>query len=536
MTKWRTRQKARDVMNSGPPAGGWDVSGKGTLHLTPPLLEACGISKSFPGVRALHRVDLEVRAGEVHALLGENGAGKSTLMHILAGLSQPDEGVLRMNGREVRFADARAAQKAGVAMVFQERSLAGPLSVAENVFFGRQPAGCCGVIHGGEMRERTRRILNELGVALDPGTPVERLSPAEQQMVEIAKALSLDARLLVLDEPTSALSQTETAALLRVVAQLKQRGAGIVYISHRMAEVFEIADRLTVLRDGQYQGTFLRTQITEDEAIRRMVGRELEVPQRVKAPMQAAESAALEVEGLGDDSLLQHINFAARAGEITALAGLAGSGRTELAMSIFGARRFTRGEIRLSGRPAAIGSPCDAIRLGIGYLPEDRKEAGLFLEMSVAANLASAGLDRFGAWWLDDGAMESQVAATGRMRLTANLRGRPVGELSGGNQQKVMLARWLLVRPPVLIVDEPTRGIDIGAKREVHQILHDLAREGTAIVFISSELPEVLAMADRILVMREGQLAAELSPAEATEEQVLRLAALPHSRMTRPHD
>jgi len=514
------------------------------------LLEARGISKSFPGVRALNGVQLEVRAGEVHALLGENGAGKSTLMHILAGVYRPDAGTLRFHGEEVRFADARAAQKAGVAMVFQERSLATPLSVAENVFFGRQPSRRCGVIDRREMHRQTRRILEDLGVDLEPTVLVEHLAPAEQQMVEIAKALSLDARLLVLDEPTSALTETETAALFRAMERLKQRGVGMVYISHRMAEVFQICDRITVLRDGEYQGTFPRAGITEDELIRRMVGRELETRSsrgaeahsNAECGMRNAESSSslrtsaataptLEVRGLHDGVLLQDVSFAARAGEITAFAGLAGSGRTELAMSIFGARSRTAGEVRVAGRPVAIRCPLDAIRAGIGYLPEDRKEAGLFLEMSVAANFAAARLDPFGCWWLDDRAMERQVAVmAARLRLTANTGGRRVQELSGGNQQKVMLARWLLVHPPVLIVDEPTRGIDIGAKREVHQLLRELAREGTAVVFISSELPEVLGVADRILVMREGRIAGELLPTAATEEAILRLAALPHQR------
>ncbi len=501
-----------------------------------PLLEARGIAKSFPGVRALNGVQLEVRAGEVHALLGENGAGKSTLMHILAGVYHPDAGTLRFNGEEVRFADARAAQRAGVAMVFQERSLAAPLSVAENVFFGRQPANRWGIIDRREMQGQTRRILDDLGVALEPTALVEHLSPAEQQMVEIAKALSLDAKLLVLDEPTSALTETETAALFRGIGRLKQRGVGIVYISHRLAEVFQVCDRITVLRDGEYQGTFARDAITEDELIRLMVGGKSEVRGQ-KAEVGGQRSVvggsgapALEVRNLCDGLLLRDVSFVARAGEITAFAGLAGSGRTELAMSIFGARPRTAGEVRVSGRLVTIHGPLDAIRAGIGYLPEDRKEAGLFLEMSVAANFAAARLDRFGTWWLDDRAMEQQVGAVAaRMRLTASTRGRPVQELSGGNQQKVMLARWLLVQPRVLLADEPTRGIDVGAKREVHQLLRELARNGTAVVFISSELPEILGVADRVLVMREGRLVGEPSRVGATEEKILRLAALPHA-------
>jgi ABC-type sugar transport system ATPase subunit len=491
------------------------------------LLEARGISKSFPGVQALRRVDLDVRRGEVHALLGENGAGKSTLMHILAGVFGPDEGTIRMAGREVHFHDARAAQEAGVAMVFQERSLAGPLSVAENVFFGRQPVRRWGIIDRAKLHEQTRAILDDLGIAIDPGTPLEHLSPAQQQMVEIAKALSLDACLLVLDEPTSTLTETETTVLFRVIERLKQRGVGIVYISHRMGEVFQICDRMTVLRDGICQGTFARDEVTQDELISRMVGRKSGFHRPARTRPATEGVPAIEVRGLGDGQLLQNISFVARTGAITAFAGLAGSGRTELAMSIFGARPRTAGAVLVNGQPVKIRSPIDAIEAGMGYLPEDRKEAGLFLEMSVAANVTAASLHRFGGWWLNDRGMEQQTTAmASRMRLAADTRGRRVQELSGGNQQKVILARWLLVHPPILMVDEPTRGIDVGAKQEVHQLLRELADEGTAVILISSELPEILAIADRILVMREGRLAGEVPRDEATEESIMRLAAI----------
>jgi ABC-type sugar transport system ATPase subunit len=495
----------------------------------PALLEARGITKSFLGVRALKGVDLEVRAGEVHALLGENGAGKSTLMHILAGVYRPDAGTLRFEGQLVSFASAREAQEAGIAMVFQERSLAGPLSVAENVFFGRQPASRWGVIRSKEMRERTLDVLAELDIQIDPETPVEELSPAEQQMVEIAKALSLKARLLVLDEPTSTLTETETATLFRVIRRLRQRGVGIIYISHRMAEVFALSDRITVLRDGEYQGTFQNGEVSEDQLISRMVGREFRIRPRDERRPVVESPPALEIRQLSDAHLLREVSLVARAGEITGLAGLAGSGRTELALAVFGARPITHGEILVRGRPLTIRSPGEAIRAGIGYLPEDRKDAGLFLEMSITQNYGAAGLDRFGSWWMADEQMEQEsLAAAVRLRLS-NLSVRAVQELSGGNQQKVMLARWLLVRPPIFIADEPTRGIDIGAKTEVHQLLRELASEGAAVILISSELPEVLSLADRILVMREGRLAGELSRESATEESILRLAALPHS-------
>ncbi|MCU0914386.1 MAG: sugar ABC transporter ATP-binding protein [Planctomycetes bacterium] len=516
------------------------------------LLEARGISKSFPGVRALHRVDCDVRRGEVHALLGENGAGKSTLVHILAGVFEPDEGVLRMGGREMRFRDARAAQEAGIAMVFQERSLAGPLSVAENVFFGRQPVRRWSLIDKARLYRQTRVLLDDLGIGLDPATPLESLSPAQQQMVEIAKALSLNACLLVLDEPTSTLTEPETAVLFGIIERLKQRGVGIVYISHRMAEVFRICDRMTVLRDGEHQGTFARQEITEDELISRMVGRRSGFEALARARPVPAGSPALEVRRLRDAESLRDISFVARAGEITAFAGLAGSGRTELAMCVFGARPMTAGEVRIHGQPVKIRSPGDAIAAGVGYLPEDRKEAGLFLEMSVAANVCSVPIrDEHGhssedvvrgrttyeevvnasRWWVNDRVMERQAATvTARMRLTGDIGGRRVQELSGGNQQKVILARWLLVHPPILIVDEPTRGVDVGAKREVHQLLGELADAGTAVVLISSELPEILAVADRILVMREGRLVGEVPRAAATEESIMRLAAIRKSR------
>jgi ABC-type sugar transport system ATPase subunit len=479
-------------------------------------------------VQALCKVDFEVGPGEVHGLVGENGAGKSTLMHILAGVLRPDEGTLLFCGHEVHFSSARKAQEAGIAMVFQERSLAGPLSVAENVFFGRQPVGAAGVIDQDRLHREARRILGELGIPLATDRRVEDLSPAEQQMVEIAKALSLDARLLVLDEPTSALTDAETQALFAVIRRLTARGAGIVYISHRLAEVFEICDRMTVLRDGRCQGMFSRGDVSQDDLIRRMVGRELAFLQGRRTSARPVCTPVLEAEGIEDGRLLKGVSFKACAGEITALAGLSGSGRTELALCLFGARPMTAGRIRLQGREVVLHCPGEAIRAGIGYLPEDRRDAGLFLEMGVAANGAAASLDRFGGWWLRDRAMEQQVLEVGsRLRLAPGLASRSVQELSGGNQQKVMLTRWLLVHPPILIVDEPTRGIDIGAKTEVHHLLRELAAEGMAIILISSELAEVLAVADRILVMREGRLAGELAAAEATEEKILRLATMP---------
>lgn len=499
-----------------------------------PLLSMHGVSKRFGGVQALDGVNLEVRAGEVHALVGENGAGKSTLMHILAGVHQPDGGRIVWEGKEVILANEHVAQQLGIAIVFQERSLFSSLTVAENIFAGRQPVSGWGMIDHRSLHEQTREILGRVGLACDPKAPLAELSAAQQQMVEIAKALSLNAKLIIFDEPTAALTERETAALFSVTAQLKGRGVAIIYISHRLEEIFGIADRVTVLKDGRWQGTFAVSQTTTDELIRRMVGRGIS-RRHDRGGVRGSEApAVLEVRHLNDHSLegevktvLRDISFQVRAGEIVALAGLSGAGRTELALSIFGARPRDTGEILIDGRKVEINSPSDAIAAGLAYLPEDRKEGGLFLEMTIAQNVAAAGLKDFGSWWFQDG--KSAAAAEefrNKLRITSQSVKQVTQSLSGGNQQKVVLAKWLLVRPKVLIVDEPTRGIDVGAKAEVHDLLCELAGSGTAVVVISSELPEVLAMADRILVMHEGRITAELSGVEATEETILRYASL----------
>jgi ribose transport system ATP-binding protein len=477
----------------------------------PPLLAMRGIHKRFPGVHALKGVNLEVQRGEVHALVGENGAGKSTLMHLLAGVYQPDEGRIDFDGREdIRIADEHAAQKLGIAIVFQERSLFNELKVAENIFAARQPINRWGRINRRELFKRTRALLEQVSLDVSPDTFVSDLSPAQQQMVEIAKALSLDAKLIIFDEPTAALTETETCALFGVIESLKRRDVGIVYISHRLEEIFEIADRVTVLRDGEQQGTFAISESSPEHLISRMVGREL-ARCRVGGESLAEGAAVLEVRNVAG------VSFTARAGEVLAFAGLAGAGRTEMALALFGARKES-GEIRINGKPVRIDSPADAIVAGIGYMPEDRKEAGLFLEMTVAHNVVGARLEHFRE--------QDSISGESRERLRIACRSvrQPVQNLSGGNQQKVVLAKWLLVNSKVLIVDEPTRGVDVGAKAEVHVLLRELARKGTAVIVISSDLPEVLAVADRILVMREGRITGELSFAEATEERILRYA------------
>ena len=500
-----------------------------------PLLEMKEIHKHFAGVHALKGVKLEVHRGEVHALVGENGAGKSTLMHILAGVYPPDGGVVSFNGhRDIVIENERQAERIGIAIVYQERSLFSSLSVAENIYAARQPVNRWGVIDRSRLLAQAKRILDSLGLALDPKTPLHELSPARQQMIEIAKALSLNAKLLIFDEPTAALTESETSVLFGLIHQLKNQQVGIIYISHRLQEIFHVADRVSVLKDGELQGTFPVSETSPEALVARMVGRELLDGGRPQGPVPDCGPFVLEVFHLSDRYTdegfrwgLKDISFQVGAGEILALAGLAGAGRTELALSIFGVRSRGAGEIRVHGKSRSIRSPKDAIAAGLGYLPEDRKEAGLFLEMSVANNIAAARLGDFGSWWINDQKVNAlALDCIKRLRIATPSLRQPVQHLSGGNQQKVLLSRWLLLNPTVLIVDEPTQGIDVGAKVEVHTLLRQLARGGAAVIVISSELPEVLAIADRILVMREGRINGELKHEEATEEKIMRFASM----------
>jgi ABC-type sugar transport system ATPase subunit len=495
-----------------------------------------GICKRFPGVLALDDMQLEVRAGEIHAVVGENGAGKSTLMHILAGVYQPDSGRISFAGQEhVRIADERAAQRVGIAIVYQERSLFDLLTVAENIFAGREPVNRLNWINRRRMERDARELLSRVGLDIEPSTPLGLLSPAQQQLVEIAKALSLHAKLMIFDEPTAALTEHETQTLFAVIRSLRAAGTAVVYISHRLEEIFELADRVTVLKDGRWQGTLSIADATPQELIRRMVGRNVTGTARRPSGSQAsiAKIPRLEVQDLSDrptgrlrGTRLDNVSFHVRAGEIAVLAGLSGAGRTETALTIFGARPLAAGRMLIDGRPARIRSVPDAIAAGIGYLPEDRKQAGLFLEMSIAHNIAAAGLSRFGSFITNRRALES-AAGDYRQRLGIASRGvsQSVRSLSGGNQQKVLLAKWLLVEPRVLIVDEPTRGVDVGAKAEVHKLLAELAERGTAVLVISSDLTEVLALADRVIVMAQGRVVGELARQEASEERVVHLAS-----------
>jgi ribose transport system ATP-binding protein len=495
-----------------------------------PLLVMKAVKKSFDGIEVLKGVDFAVRAGEVHALVGENGAGKTTLMNLLAGVHQPTSGLIHFAGLDnLEIPDEKAAQEFGISIVFQERSLFAQLNLADNIFAARQPA-CFGHINRKKLLADTRLLLKRVELDLEPNQLVGELSTAQQQLAEIAKALSLSAKLMIFDEPTSSLTDTETRALFRVIRQLREQGVGIIYITHRLEEIFQIADRVSVLKDGEGQGTFNVAETTTDELVRRMVGRSLEL--RHKDAVAAGNPITLEVRNISDPKntrrpLLRNVSFNVREGEIVGFAGLAGAGRTELALSIFGIRPRGSGEIFLNRKRVSIRSPSEAIRMGIGYVAEDRNEGGLFLEMTIAANVAAAKLDAFGSWWLS-GREQRKTAERFRqsLRIVSADVSQPVQRLSGGNQQKVVLAKWLLLDPKVLIVDEPTRGIDVGAKAEVHHLLYQYSRKGSSVIVISSDLPEILDVSDRIYVMREGRITAELIRSEATEEKVMRFASL----------
>ena len=503
-----------------------------------PLLRMARISKGFPGVQALYQVDLEVGRGEVHALLGENGAGKSTLLKILAGAQAPDAGTITLAGEEVRLESPHAAQSLGIVTIYQEFNLVPTLSVAENVFIGRLPVRRRGgrLVDWGELHRRTAALTREVGLGLDPRRLVADLSVAEQQMVEIARALSMDARLVVMDEPTSALSDKEVQRLFAIVRDLKRRGIAVIFVTHRLEEVMQLCDRITVLRDGRLAGTAAVAGIDIDGIIRLMVGREVDRLFRHRGPASAG-AVALEVQGLGRRRdardphavVLEDVHLTVRKGEIVGLAGLVGAGRTELARAVFGADPVQTGRILVEGQDVEIRSPRDAIRAGIGLVPEDRKQQALFLALAVRNNLSVAAMGRLvGALGLIRRGAEEALVERFRMKLGIKMAGpdQAVGNLSGGNQQKVVLARWLALQPKILIVDEPTRGIDVAAKAEVHALLYELAAAGIAILAISSELPEILTISDRIVTMREGRVTGELPRAQASEERLMQLMAL----------
>jgi ABC-type sugar transport system ATPase subunit len=486
-----------------------------------------GIAKRFPGVVALDGVDFDVRGGEVHALMGANGAGKSTLIKILAGAYTPDAGEITIEGRPVAIRDPHVAQQLGISPVHQELNLALPLSVAENIFLGRQPRGRTGLIDNARMHREAAALLDELGVHIEPTAAVEHLSLAQRQMVSIARAVSADARIVIFDEPTAPLTEHEASILFDIIRRLRDRGLGIVYISHRLEEVFVLADRVTVLRDGHLVGTAPIGEVTLQRLIAMMVGRELDalVPAQ-RAAAAPADAAALEVRGLSRRGVLHDCSLVVRHREIVGLFGLVGAGRTELARAIFGADAIDAGEIWVDGRRRSIRSPRDAIRCGIGLAPEDRKFEGLLTEMSVRRNIALAALPRLAFRGLVRGGEERRLAQRFVQRLAIKTPSveQPVKFLSGGNQQRVVVAKWLATNPRLLILDEPTKGIDVHAKTEIHALIADLAGQGVGVLLISSELPEVMGMCDRIVVMHRGRLMGSFARGESDREALMRAA------------
>ncbi|MGN6535835.1 MAG: sugar ABC transporter ATP-binding protein [Mesorhizobium sp.] len=486
-----------------------------------PFVTLSGVSKAFAGVKVLKDVSFDVRAGEVHALLGENGAGKSTLIKILSGLYTPDGGTITVDGQQMKLTSPRDATAAGIATVYQELLLFPELSVAENIFLGHYPRTSSGVIDWNAVRGRARDLLDQLDTReLDVDTKVLTLSVAQRQRVEIAKALSRDAKILIMDEPTASLVEADVQRLMGIVRQLRERGVGIVYVSHRLPEIFALADRVTVLRDGAHVATKDIGEVDERQLVSLMVGRPIDsLFPKVEA---AIGDTVLQVDGLNRGRQVRDISFSLRKGEILGIAGLVGSGRTELALTLFGMTPATSGTVVLDGKPVAIRSPRQARDLGIAYVPEDRGLQGLVKPMAIRKNISMATIDRLSSGIFIRAAQEARRATEAVKRLGVRCRsiGQPVGELSGGNQQKVVIAKWLETSPKVLILDEPTRGVDVGAKAEIHTIMGELVRQGVAILMISSELPEVLGMSDRVLVMAGGRIMEELSREEATPERV----------------
>ncbi|MCA8405747.1 sugar ABC transporter ATP-binding protein [Burkholderia cenocepacia] len=489
-----------------------------------PRLALSGASKSFGAVRALIDGNLAMMPGEVHALLGENGAGKSTLVKILAGVHAPDTGTLTIDGTERRFSSPADARDAGIAVIYQEPTLFFDLSIAENIYMGRQPVDRFGRIDYDTMHQEVAELLVSLGVNLKPQQVVRGLSIADQQVIEIAKALSVDANVLIMDEPTAALSLPEVERLFAIVRTLRERGAAILFITHRLEEVFALTQHLTIMRDGAKVFDARTSDMTTAGIVAKMVGRDLETFYP-KAQVEPGD-VKLAVRGLTRIGVFKDVSFDVRAGEIVALAGLVGAGRSEVARAIFGIDPLDSGEIRVAGKVLAPGQPGRAIQAGLAMVPEDRRQQGLALELSIARNASMTVLGRLTRFGLISAAREVVLAHEwgARLRLKASDLTLPVGTLSGGNQQKVVLGKWLATGPKVLIIDEPTRGIDVGAKAEVYGALSALVRDGMAVLMISSELPEVLGMADRVLVMHEGRISAEIPRALATEERIMRAA------------
>ncbi|WP_287883531.1 MULTISPECIES: sugar ABC transporter ATP-binding protein [Paracoccus] len=484
------------------------------------VLALDNVSKSFGPIEVLHGVDLALEPGEVHALIGENGAGKSTIMKILGGFLDPTSGQILLDGEPVHFASGPEAEAQGIVVIHQEFNLASDLTVAANVFLGREIGGWR--LDHAAMRDATAALLKRLDTRIDPDARIRDLSVPDRQMVEIAKALSRKARVLIMDEPSAVLTHREVGALYAQIDRLRAEGVAILYCSHRLDEVAHLADRITVLRDGRVVRQALRGELTEDGMATAMVGRELQDFYPPKG--QPGDQPALEVSGLSVPGRVRDVSFTLRRGEVLGIAGLVGSGRTELAEGLVGLRPST-GEIRVEGREVAIRSLRDAFAAGLAYLTEDRKEAGLLLGKGLRENLTLATLERFGGWRLDTRAEDAALErATREFDIRAPRRDMPAGKLSGGNQQKLLLAKVMLPDPGIILIDEPTRGIDVGTKRQIYAFIRKLAAEGRSLIVISSEMTEVIGLADRVLVMREGRLAGELAGADMTEDSIVRLA------------
>jgi ribose transport system ATP-binding protein len=488
------------------------------------MIQMSGISKAFSGNVVLRDVQFELLNEEIHALMGENGAGKSTLMKILSGIYTKDNGEVRVDGQLMDFKSAKDSEKQGIHVIHQELNILPDLTVAENLFLGKELKYGLGILKRKEMEQEAKKLLNKLGLDVHPRTRAGDLSVGKQQIIEIAKAIASDAKYIVMDEPTAALTDREIQTLFKTVRELKSKGISFVYISHRMEEIFAICDRITVLRDGAYVGVKKIPETTFDEIVAMMVGRQL--GERFPSRSAKIGGKKLEVKGLSSDDVFQDVSFTLHQGEVLALAGLMGAGRTEIAEALFGYRKSTQGEVFIDGQKVHIRTPIEAMKLGIGFVTEDRKSEGLILDFSIKENIMLANLEKGSKAGVIKPSKENELVQNyiNQLRIRSSSAEQPVKSLSGGNQQKVVIAKWLGTQPQILILDEPTRGVDIGAKKEIYHIINQLAEAGVSILMISSELPEVIGMADRVLVMQEGKLTGVVEKEEMTQERIMHYA------------
>ena len=490
---------------------------------TAPFLEMKGITKQFPGVLALNKVDLSVYPGRVLALVGENGAGKSTLMKVLSGVHKRDAGEILLEGKSVEIANPLASRQLGISIIYQELSVLNNMDIAENIFVGRERKKN-GFVDKKAQHAEAKALLARVGLTIDTHTKTSRLSTAQKQMVEVAKALSFNSRLIIMDEPTSSLTEAETAKLMDIIRKLRDEGVAIVFISHRMNEIFEISDEIAVMRDGEMVQHMITSEVNEQQVIAAMVGRDVhDLFVKEEAPIG---DVALEVKNLSTKSFLKDVSFNVRAGEIVGFAGLVGAGRSEVMRAVFGIDPRESGEIFVHGQKVDIRSTVDALKAGLGFVPEDRKEQGLILKQTIRVNTSLAALSSVAKNWFIDKKRETALTDefVSKLRVKTPSNEQKIMNLSGGNQQKVVIAKWMATHPKVLILDEPTRGIDVGAKKEIHALMSELAKQGVAIIMISSELPEVLGMSDRIYVMHDGRIKGEIDRANASQESIMKLA------------